>query len=138
MANLIRWRRGHRGKGENNEQCNNVGQGNKLSRPLRLIVFAFRYDLLTPRHIGALRTSHSWLVHPTDHNTTALTGRSGAPHLPRVDSPDHRLSCRHSRGTRLRGTRRSDGPETRPAARLEEVLYLRGATVGYSVSKPEF
>jgi hypothetical protein len=59
MANLIRWRRGARGKGENNGQCNNVVQGNKLSRPLRLIVFAFRYDLLTPRHISALRTSHT-------------------------------------------------------------------------------
>jgi hypothetical protein len=31
-------------------------QGNKLSRPLRLTVFAFRYDLLTPRHKSALRT----------------------------------------------------------------------------------
>jgi hypothetical protein len=62
MANLIRWRRGAREKGENNEQCNNVVQGNKLSRPLRLIVFAFRYDLLTPRHISALRTSHTWAV----------------------------------------------------------------------------
>jgi hypothetical protein len=62
MANLIRWRRGARGKGENNEQCNNVVQGNKLSRPLRLIVFAFRYDLLTPRHISALRTSHKCTV----------------------------------------------------------------------------
>jgi hypothetical protein len=45
--------------GENKEQCNNVVQGNKLSRPLRLIVFAFRYDLLTPRHIIALRTSYT-------------------------------------------------------------------------------
>jgi hypothetical protein len=60
MANLIRWRRDARGKGENNEQCNNVVQGSKLSRPLRLIVFAFRYDLLTPRHTSALRTSHSY------------------------------------------------------------------------------
>jgi hypothetical protein len=59
MANLIRWRGDARGKGENKEQCNNVVQGNQLSRPLRLIVVTLRYDLLTPRHISALRTSHT-------------------------------------------------------------------------------
>jgi hypothetical protein len=47
-------------KGEKNEQCNNVVQGNELSRPLPLVVVAFRYDLLTPRHLSALRTSHTW------------------------------------------------------------------------------
>jgi hypothetical protein len=65
VANLIRRRRDATGKGENNEQCNNVVQGNKLSRPLRLIVFAFRCDLLTPRHISALWTSRSLFVWPS-------------------------------------------------------------------------
>jgi peptidoglycan/LPS O-acetylase OafA/YrhL len=37
-------------------------QGNELFRPLRLIVLAFRYDLLTPRHISALRTSHAHIA----------------------------------------------------------------------------
>jgi hypothetical protein len=43
-------------------------QGNELSRPLRLIVFAFRYDLLTPRHISALRTSHKGQVCDAERN----------------------------------------------------------------------
>jgi hypothetical protein len=59
MANLIRWRRDVGEGRRTDEQRNNVAQGNKLSRPLRLIVFAFQYDLLTQRHVSALRTSHS-------------------------------------------------------------------------------